>query len=351
MCFCQAKKKIVWLVMVVGVNQYLIRQNVTKSVIFFSLFVFVHHIQLAKEGSMLEKILPERFFKIISEKVNMRAVNEIRLRSYKPVVLNVSGKNFFMSEMGVTSNIKNALYASKIIIEDVIFRASECSIYSVNEQIKKGFIVTDEGVRLGIGGNLIVENGQVKTMSGFSSCNIRIPHAVKNCSLVALPFILKNDTIENTLIISPPSCGKTTFLRDFVSQLSERNLALNVLLLDERGELDCGINSSFTDKICFSSKKMGFENGIRSLAPDIIITDELGQEEDIEAIRYACTCGVKIMASTHSESIESFSKKSLFEKLIKEKIFKRYVVLSKRNGPGTLEGVYDENFARVYVGK
>ena len=61
MCFCKEKKKIVWLVMVVGANQYLIRQNVTKSVIFFSFFVFVHHIQLAKEGSMLEKILPERF--------------------------------------------------------------------------------------------------------------------------------------------------------------------------------------------------------------------------------------------------------------------------------------------------
>lgn len=300
---------------------------------------------------MLEKILPEKIFKVISEKVSLKAVNEIRLRADKPVVLNVSGKLYFLSESGVTNNIKNALYASKIIIEDVIFRASECSIYSVNEQIKKGFIVTDEGVRLGIGGNMIVENGQIKTMSNFCSCNIRIPHAVKNCSLVALPYLLKDETVENTLVISPPGCGKTTFLRDFVGQLSERNLPFNVLLIDERGELDCGITSNFTDKICFSSKKMGFENGIRALAPDIIITDELGQEEDVDAIKYACRCGVKLLASTHSESIESFSKKPLFESLIKEKVFKRFVVLSKRNGPGTFEGVYDENFSRVYISR
>ena len=77
---------------------------------------------------MLEKILPDKFYKILSEKVNLKAVNEIRLRANKPVVINVSGKMYFLSESGVTGNVNNSLYASKIMIEDVIFRASECSI-------------------------------------------------------------------------------------------------------------------------------------------------------------------------------------------------------------------------------
>lgn len=300
---------------------------------------------------MLEKILPDKFHKILSEKVNMKAVNEIRLRADKPVVVNVSGKMYFLSENGVTSNINNGLLASKIMIEDVIFRASECSIYSVNEQIKKGFIVTDEAVRIGIGGNLIEENGHIKTMTNFCSCNIRVPHVVKNCCLTAFPFMVSESGVENTLIISPPACGKTTFLRDFVSQLSERNLPYNVLLLDERGELECGIDSKFTDKISFSSKRTGFENGIRALSPDIIVTDEIGQEEDIEALRYASTCGVKVLASTHADNMETFMKKPLFQQIIKEKIFKRYVLLSKRNGPGTFEGIYDENFSRLFNSK
>lgn len=297
---------------------------------------------------MLEKILPDKFFKILSEKVNLKAVNEIRLRADKPVVINVSGKMFYLCENGVTSNVSSCLYASKIMIEDVIFRASECSIYSVNEQIKKGFIVTDEAIRIGIGGNLIEENGHIKTMSNFCSVNIRVPHVVKNCSLTAFPFMVNDTGVENTLVISPPACGKTTFLRDFVFQLSERNLPYNVLLLDERGELDCGINSKYTDKIAFATKKVGFENGIRSLSPDIIVTDEVGQDEDIEALRYASSCGVKILASTHADSMETFNKKPLFQQIVKEKIFKRYVLLSKRNGPGTFEGIYDENMARVY---
>ncbi len=296
---------------------------------------------------MLEKILPEKLYKIIAENVNFKAVNEIRLRANKPIGVSINGKMYFLSENGVTSNVNNALFASKIMIEDVVFRASECSIYSVNEQIKRGYIVTDEAVRLGLGGNLIEENGHIKTMTNFCSVNIRIPHIIKNCSLCAFPYIVRDNSVDNTLVISPAGAGKTTFLRDFVSQLSERNIPLNVLLLDERGELDFGISSNYIDKIAFSAKKIGFENGIRSLAPDIIVTDELGQEDDIEAVRYACSSGVKLLASTHAESMESFLKKPLFQTIIKEKIFRRYVLLSKRNGAGTFEGVYDENFSRI----
>lgn len=297
---------------------------------------------------MLEKILPEKFYKILRDKINLKAVNEIRLRADKPVVLVVSGKPYFLSENGVSSNIKNSLYASKIIIEDVIFRASECSIYSVNEQIKRGYIVTDNGIRIGIGGNLVEENGSVKTMTNFSSCNIRIPHSIKNCCLCAYPFIVKDNIPLNTLVVSPPACGKTTFLKDFVEQLSQRNIPLNVLLIDERGELDCNINSNFVDKIAFSSKKMGFENGIRSLAPNLIVTDEIGQKEDVETLEYATNCGVSIFASIHSDSIETLRKKDELRKILQDKIFKRFVLLSNRNGPGTFEGVYDENFSRIY---
>ncbi len=296
---------------------------------------------------MLSKILPEKIFKILDEKVNLKAVNELRFRADKPIVVCVSGKNYFLTENGVSSNLNNALYASKIAIEDIIFRASECSIYSVNEQIKRGFIVTDSGIRIGIGGNMVEENGQIKTMTNFSSCNMRFPHNVKNCSLCAYPYIVHDEKIENTLVISPPNAGKTTFLKDFVSQLSERKLSYNVLLLDERGELDNNVDSNFFDKIAFSTKKVGFENGIRSLSPDLIVTDEIGQEEDIDAIIYAITSGISVLATTHADSMETFLKKPLFQRVIKDKVFKRYVLLSKRNGPGTFEGVYNENFARV----
>lgn len=301
---------------------------------------------------MLEKILPNDIYSILKNRVNINSINEIRLRSDKPILLQIGSKRTFLSYGGTTSNINDAIIASKIMIEDIIFRASECSIYSVNEQIKKGFIVTPGGMRLGLGGDLIEENAVIKTMSNFSSVNIRLPHEIKNCSLSAFDYLIGEETIYNSLIISPPGAGKTTFLRDFIRQLSDHNYAFNVLVLDERGELDLGTKNclgNFTDKISFAKKSVGFENGIRALSPHIIVTDELGQKEDIDAILYAVNCGVKILASVHSDSIESLSRKPLFDEIFKNKVFQRYVLLSMRNGPGTLEGIYNENFSRLRI--
>ncbi len=298
---------------------------------------------------MLQKILPDNIYNILAERISFKALNELRIRVNKPIVVIIHGQRFFLGNMGLTANIKEAIFASKIMIEDIIFRASECSIYSVNEQIKKGFIVTQGGIRIGIGGDMIEENGIIKTMTNFNSINIRFPHEVKNCSLPVFDYIFQNGHVCNTLVLSPPGAGKTTLLRDFIYQLSDKNYAFNILVLDERGELDIGEKSlgNFTDKISFAQKKIGFENGIRSLSPNIIVTDELGTAEDINSVLYACNCGVNIFASAHCDSMENFINKEAFKQIIDIKLFKRYIFLSSREGPGTIEGVYNENFSRV----
>jgi tyrosine-protein phosphatase YwqE len=67
-----------------------------------------------------------------------------------------------------------------------------------------------------------------------------------------------------------------------------------------------------------------------------------------------CFWGVEVKTNSGVEYLvigldkNSFLKKPLFERLQKSKIFARYVFLSKRNGPGTFEGIYDENLNRIY---
>ena len=297
---------------------------------------------------MLDGILPESLFIIIEKHINKKVLNELRIRAGKPITLFLGGLSYFLGESGLVSNLSDAIIATKSMVEDIVFRASECSVYAVNEQIKKGFIVTRGGVRLGLAGHVVTENGEVRTITDFSSVNIRVPHEIKNCSLSAFDHILTESGIKNTLIISPPGCGKTTFIRDFVYQLSHKNYSYNVLVLDERGELN--INDSlghFSDVLMFIGKRAGFENGIRAMSPHIIVTDELGGEEDSEAVAYAANSGVKVLATAHASNLDDLLKKDVFKKLIKDKSFDRYVVLSSRSGPGTFEGIYNENLSRI----
>lgn len=303
---------------------------------------------------MLDKIFPTNLYETLKNRLNYSKIYEIRLRSEKPIMVNYAGKFHYLGLEGLTDDEDNAIICENKIVETIILRASNHSIYSVNEDIKKGFITISGGIRIGICGDLVVENGQIKTIRNFSSINLRFPHEVKNCSLNAFNYILNNSEILNTLIISPPSSGKTTFIRDLCYQISNKNLPLNLLLLDERNEISATINGinqmdvgKRTDIMLYSPKRIGFENGIRSMAPDVILTDELGNKEDLDAINYACFSGVNVIATTHAKDILDLKSKANFNDVINKKIFKRYIVLSSRNGPGTYEGIFDENFIRI----
>ena len=145
---------------------------------------------------MLKGVLSKDIEEILSSKVGYGSINEIRIREGKPIVISCGMSKNFLSQSGLTKNFASAIIATKTMVEDIIFRASECSIYSVNEQIKKGYIVTKGGVRIGIAGTVIEEKGIIKTITNFSSINIRIPHEVKNCSLACYNDIVTKNSIN-----------------------------------------------------------------------------------------------------------------------------------------------------------
>ena len=61
-------------------------------------------------------------------------------------------------------------------------------------------------------------------MKYITSLNFRIAKQVIGCSKSALKYILniKENSIYNTIILSPPGRGKTTILRDLVRTISNR---------------------------------------------------------------------------------------------------------------------------------
>ncbi|MDD3862295.1 MAG: hypothetical protein PHV79_00350 [Clostridia bacterium] len=298
---------------------------------------------------MLNKILDDKIYKILTTKIDYSKINEIRIRDARPITVFYGGQASFLSHFGLSNSLDNAIIASKKMIEEIIFKASEFSIYSVNEELKQGFLVLDGGERIGVCGTVVIENNLIKTITNFTSVNIRIPHEIKNCSLSVFKYLFDSQGLKNILVISPPGQGKTTFIRDFVYQLSIRNLNYNILIIDERGEIAGKGNKlqigNFCDILSFSDKQNGFLQGIRAMNPHLIVTDELGADNDFEAVRYASNCGVKILATIHADSIFQLKQKSNFPKIAN--IFERYIVLKKGTKPGVIEGVYNEKMEKI----
>lgn len=296
---------------------------------------------------MLCEYLPFEISEAI-KKLNFTKINEIRLRIGCPIIIDYGGL-YYLSKDGVTDIIAKAIICNKGIIDNIITKACENSIYAYNEEIKQGFITISGGIRIGLAGTCVREGNVIKTLKNLSSINIRVPHEVKNCSLKILEYITE-PRIFNTLIVSSPGAGKTTLLRDIAFQISQRYLK-NILIVDERNEIANSVNGVpqynlgiFCDVISNCTKQFGLENGIRSMKPNVVMTDEIANKLDVDAIHYALGCGVKVIATTHCDDINALREKKDFEQLIEKKTFERYVLLSTRNGAGTIEGVYDKNF-------
>lgn len=302
---------------------------------------------------MLKRYLPEVIYNTIARHLNYAEVNEIRMRVNCPLVICIKNKKYFIGERGF-SDYDNAIICSYEMMQEFVYRLCDNAVYAVNDQLKQGFITLPKGVRVGICGDVVYEDGKVVTIKNFQSANIRIPHNVRGCSLVALDYMLDNKFLS-TLVISPPGAGKTTFIRDVVYQLSNHNYCYNVLIADERNEIASVNNGvaeiplgNFADIYSNCSKAFALKQGIRSMKPDIFVTDEIDIDNDLQSIIDATNSGVEVLATIHSNNITELKTKRGFDKVLENKVFDRYVVLSDSEGPGTLTHIYDSNLKCVY---
>ena len=301
-------------------------------------------------NSVIYNILPEKIQNLFAN-LPLQKVNELRLRTNAPIVVAIAGRSFFLTNTGLSHQPTDlAVTMTKLDLETIVHKAAEYSLYAVNDQIRAGFITIRGGVRIGICGEVVTNNGEVTTIKNIQALNIRVPHQIRGCSYPILPYVFEKNAPLKTLIISPPACGKTTMLRDIAWQLCDKYNMPNVLVLDERGEiaaahqgenqLDVG---AFTDVISGCTKSYGFENGLRSMRPDVIITDELCTAADIEMVKTAAHSGVCVFASVHARDISDLRQKPIFRSVIDEQVFDRYIVLTTRDTAGAVAGVFDRN--------
>lgn len=303
---------------------------------------------------MLGNVLPASIGDAVN-KIPYNSLCELRLRANSPAIVNILGENYYLTPNSLTKNMDSALTISKGEIYSILNKISNNSMYTINDQMLEGYVTISGGIRVGVCGELVVVDGKLKTLKNVSSLNFRFPHLFKNCSLNIYPYIVRNGEVKNTLIVSPPGAGKTTYLRDLVYQLSTKEDMKNILIVDERNEISSVFDGENTkclkncDIYTNCSKQFGFVNGIRSMKPDILITDEINIDTDIGIIENALTSGVKVITTIHASSIMDLKNKPNFQTILDKQMFERFVVLSASNGIGTLEGIFNENLKLIGV--
>ena len=224
-------------------------------------------------------------------------------------------------------SIGDKIYSQKDI-QDTFTVLCDYSVHSYNEEIKKGFITIDGGIRIGICGTAVYDEEKIVGIKDISSLNIRIPHEILGFS----DEIFHLHKSGGLLIIGPPCSGKTTLLRDFSRNISKEN---KTVIVDERSEIAGIIKGEPTFDIGKASVLNGFykKDGIifsaRAFSPQIIICDEFGGKEDFESAMFAMKSGCNIIASMHAFDFDDFISKPGSEKIIKSCIFRHFVFLSR----------------------
>ncbi len=293
------------------------------------------------------KYFPDKIEKKIAEEIldKMDSLEEIRLRTQKPIILKLNDGDKIIKHTVSTEEILACLQMS-----------CENSIYSYQNQIAEGFITVKGGHRVGITGSCVIDQGKVININYIYSLNFRVARQVVGSSHKLLKHIinLEENNVYNTLIIAPPGAGKTTILRDLIKQIASgikeiKFKAIDVGVVDERGEIaalykgmpqnDIGIKTDVIENV---HKSIGMRMLIRSMAPKVIVADEVGNEKDIEAINYAVCSGCKGIFTAHGSSIEDVMLNPVLKTLSNNHIFDKLIFLDPIT-KGNIKEVYEIN--------
>jgi stage III sporulation protein AA len=291
-------------------------------------------------------------------------IEEIRIRENRPLEIVFKGRYAFVSVKGdLCASSLEAIHPTRVECAKLLDLLTNHSVYSYEEELKRGYIAITGGHRVGLAGRTVLEQGHVKFIRDISSFNIRIAREVLDCGKKILPALMDPmiNSVHHTLVISPPQKGKTTLIRDLARLISYGFWpaitpwrGLKVAIVDERSELAACIRGvpTFdvgprTDVLDACPKAEGMMMMIRSMSPEVMIIDEIGRQEDAAAIHEAVHAGIRVIATAHGNDLDDIRSRPVLRQLVADEVFTRYVVLHTKEGIPAVLSVSDSRGSQI----
>ncbi|MFT8930429.1 MAG: stage III sporulation protein AA [Sporolactobacillus sp.] len=265
----------------------------------------------------------------------VREIEEIRCRTGFPPEI--------VTAHGLLHSSQTARF-SRQDAQTLIQKISHYSLYTLEEELRRGYITVRGGHRIGLAGHVLTENGQVLRLREVTFFNIRLAKQVIGAADRIVPYLVHDGRWLSTLIIGAPMTGKTTMLRDLARQVSEGVARQKIEgrktgIVDERSEIAgcvAGVPQNQvgarTDVLDACPKAEGMMMMIRSMSPEVLIVDEIGRKEDTEALLEALNAGVSVMATAHGYSLEQVRKRPALAALFASDVFSRFIIVTRQAG-------------------
>lgn len=289
--------------------------------------------------------LPD-YIRADAKRAEQGGLEEIRLRMGQPI-------EFLMGDGKIIWGTR----VSRSGIEEVINYLTGYSWSSVEEQLKQGFFTIEGGHRVGVAGRCGHGDLNITSLTDINAVNIRVAHERVGCGMQLIPFIRKGDSIFNTMLVSEPGVGKTTYLRDcirIISSGADNRASMRVGVVDERSEIAAchrGIPQNNvgprTDVMDNCPKLVGMKMLLRSMSPQVIAVDELDGKKECLEVKEIVNSGVKFICSVHASSIDELMDKQALWELIEGRIFKRIIILSRDTEGRRDAKVFSESWKQI----
>lgn len=219
-------------------------------------------------------------------------VHELRLRTGCGICLSIAGQQTTLDELPECPQTLRGRTLDALQMDEILYVLCGGSVHTHQAELAQGYLTTASGCRVGVGGRFVLRGPEDVVLQRLLSLNFRIARPICTELPAELCTLLQGHFI-GALLVGEPDSGKTTLLRQIARELAAQKRA--VAAIDERGELfpPERQNGDALDCISGLPKGRAVQMALRTLAPQVILLDELGDLTEVAALEQGFFSGVE----------------------------------------------------------